>query len=80
MPLILKSLSCEKMGLKSSHWSCLKACFKTTHSVLQDFWLDPLLEHSKAMNEPQKNVQMTLKGESFVNKFKVSFVCLPEDV
>jgi hypothetical protein len=23
---------------------------------------------------------MTLKGQSFVNKFKVSFVCLPEDV
>jgi hypothetical protein len=32
------------------------------------------------MNEPQKNVQMTLKDQSFVNKFKVSFVCLPEDV
>ncbi len=32
------------------------------------------------MNEPKKkNVQMTLKGQSFVNKFKVSFVCLPED-
>ncbi len=23
---------------------------------------------------------MTLKDQSFVNKFKVSFVCLPEDV
>jgi hypothetical protein len=33
------------------------------------------------MNEPQKkNVQMTLKNLSFVNKFKVSFVCIPEDV
>jgi hypothetical protein len=32
------------------------------------------------MNEPQKNVQMTLKDQSFVNKIKVSFVCLPEDL
>ncbi len=34
------------------------------------------------MNEPQKkkNVQMTLKDQSFVNKFKVSFVCLPENM
>jgi hypothetical protein len=32
------------------------------------------------MNEPHKNVQMTLKDQSFVNKFKVSFVCNPEDV
>jgi hypothetical protein len=30
------------------------------------------------MNEPQKNVQMTLKDQSFVKKFKVSFVCIPE--
>jgi hypothetical protein len=27
-----------------------------------------------------QNVQMTLKDQSFVSKFKVSFVCLPEDV
>jgi hypothetical protein len=27
-----------------------------------------------------KNVQMTLKDQSFVNKVKVSFVCNPEDV
>ncbi len=33
------------------------------------------------MNEPQKNVQMTLKDQSFVNRFNVLFVlCLPEDV
>ncbi len=32
------------------------------------------------MNEPQKNVQMTLKDQSFVNNLKVQFVCLPEDV
>ncbi len=38
------------------------------------------MEHSEAMNEPQKNVQMTLKDQSFVNKFKVSFLCILEVV
>ncbi len=32
------------------------------------------------MNEPQKDVKMTLKDQSFVTKLKVSFVCIPEDV
>jgi hypothetical protein len=27
---------------------------RATHSVLQHFWLDHLLEHSIAMNEPKK--------------------------
>jgi hypothetical protein len=38
------------------------------------------LEHINAMNEPQENVQKTLKDQSFVNKFKALFVRLPEDV
>jgi hypothetical protein len=36
------------------------------------------MEHSEAMNKPQKNVQMTLKDQIFIKKFKVSFVCFPE--
>ncbi len=32
------------------------------------------------MNKPQKNAQTTLKDQSFVNKFKVLFVCIPKDV
>jgi hypothetical protein len=32
------------------------------------------------MNEPKKNDQKTLKDQSFVKKFEVSFVCIPEDV
>ncbi len=47
---------------------------------LQHFCSDHLLEHSEALNKPQKNVQMTLKHQSFVNKSKVLFVCLPEEV
>jgi hypothetical protein len=51
------------------------------HSASQHFWSNHLLEHSKAMNKPQKNVQMTLKDQSFVNKFKVLLLCfIPEDV
>jgi hypothetical protein len=57
-----------------------KLVLRATHSVLQHFWSDHVLEHSKAMNEPKKKVQMTLKDQSFVNKVKVSFVCNPEDV
>ncbi len=53
---------------------------RAIHSVLQHFWPDHLLERSEAMNEHQKNVQMTLKDRSFVNKFEVSFGCLPNDV
>jgi hypothetical protein len=51
-----------------------------THSVLQNFWPDHQLEQSEAMNEPKKNDQMTLKDQSFVNKFEVAFLCIPEDV
>jgi hypothetical protein len=68
------------MGLKSSPWACLKPCFKGYTFCFTTFWSDHPLEHSEAMNEPQKNVQMTLKDQRFVNKFKVSFVCILEDV
>ncbi len=68
------------MGLKSSHWSCLKAWFKGYTFCFTICLVRPSTENSKAMNEPQKNVQMTLKDQSFVNKFEVLFVCLPEDV
>jgi hypothetical protein len=30
--------------------------------------------------EKKKDVKMTLEDQKFVNKFKVSFVCIPEDV
>jgi hypothetical protein len=78
-PLLQKRVCCKKMALKSSHWSYLKACSKGHTFCFTTFWSDNLLEHSEAMNEPQKNVQMTLEDQSFINKFKVSFVCL-EDV
>jgi hypothetical protein len=68
------------MGLKSSHWSCLKAWFTGYLFCFTTVSVRHLLEHIKAMNKPQKNVQMTLKDQNFVNKFEVLFVCHPEDV
>ncbi len=58
-------------------WKLVLRCYTF---CLQDFWSDHSLEHSKPINEPQKNVQMTLKDQSFVNRVKVSFVCNPEDM
>ncbi len=42
------------MGLKSSHWSCLNLVLRATYSVLQYFRSNHLLDHSEAMNDPQK--------------------------
>ncbi len=64
----------KKIGIKSSHWSCLKACFKGYDSVLQHFWSDQQLKHRKAMNErAPKNVQMTLKNEIKVSSTSSDF-------
>jgi hypothetical protein len=38
-----------------------KLVSRATHSVLQNFWSDHLLEHSKAMNEPQKTFKWPWK-------------------
>ncbi len=54
-PSLKKSVSCKKMGLKSSFWFCLKACFKSYTFCFTMFLSDHLLEHSKAMNKAQKH-------------------------
>jgi hypothetical protein len=38
-----------------------KLGLRATYSVLQHFWTDHLLEHSKAMNEPQKTLKWPWK-------------------
>jgi hypothetical protein len=68
------------MGLKSLHWSCLKACFKGYTFCFTTFLVRPSTGAQQSHEQAPKNVQMTLKDQSFVNKFKVSFVCNPEDV
>jgi hypothetical protein len=68
------------MGSKSSHWSGLKAWFKGYTSCFTTFLVRPSTGAQQSHEQAPKNVQMTLKDQSFVKKFKVSFVCLPEDV
>jgi hypothetical protein len=70
----------KKIGLKSSHWSSLKACFKGYTFCLTTFLVRPSTGAQRGHERPQKNVQMTLKDQSFVNKFKASFMCIPEVV
>ncbi len=80
-PSLWKSVSCKKIGLKSSHWSCLKACFNGYTFCFTTFLVRPSTGAQQWRSPPKKkNVQMTSKDPSFVNKFKVSFVCNPEDV
>jgi hypothetical protein len=68
------------MGFKSSHWSCLKACFKGYTFCFTTFLGRPSTGAQGSHERAPENVQMTLKYHSFVNKFQVSFVCLPENV
>jgi hypothetical protein len=79
-PSLYKSVFCKKMGLKGSHWSCLKACFKGYTFCFATLLVRPTTGAQQSHERALKNVLMTLKDQSFVNKFKVSFVCNPEDV
>jgi hypothetical protein len=66
------------MGLYSSHWSCSKACFNDYTYCFTTFLVRPSTGAQQSHERAPKNVQMTLKDQTFVNKFKVLFVCLPE--
>jgi hypothetical protein len=68
------------MGLNSSHWPCLKACFKDYTFCVTTFLVRPSTGAQQSQQRAPKNVQMTLKDQSFANKVEVSFVCNPEDV
>jgi hypothetical protein len=59
-----------KLGFRAIH---ITFCFTT-------FLVRPSIGAQQSHERAPKNVQMTLKDQSFVNKLKVSFVCLPEDV
>ncbi len=60
------------MGLKSSHWSCLKAWFKGSTFCFRGFLVRPSTGAQRSHERAPKKVQMTLKGQSVVKKFKVS--------
>jgi hypothetical protein len=64
------------MGLKSSHWSCLKACFKGYTLCFTTFLVRPSTEAQQSHEEAQKKRSNDLERL----KFRVSFVCIPEVV
>jgi hypothetical protein len=68
------------MGSNSSHWSCSKAWFNGYTFCFTTFLVRPSTGAQQSHERAPKNVQTTLKDQSFINKFKVSFVSLPEDV
>jgi hypothetical protein len=73
-PSLYKSVSCRKTGLKSWHWSCLKACFKgytccfTTCLVRPSTGAKPSHERApkKTFNWPWK-----IKVSSTSSKFRL---------
>jgi hypothetical protein len=74
LTLTLKTVSCKKVNLKSSHWSCLKAWFKDYTFCFTKFFVRPSSGAQQSHERTPKSVQMTLKDQSFVNKFKFLFV------
>jgi hypothetical protein len=54
LTLTLKICILQGNGFKELTFLVRKPVLRATRSVLQHFWLEHLLEHSKAMNEPQK--------------------------
>jgi hypothetical protein len=67
-------------GLKSSHWACVEAFFKGYTFCFTTFLVTPSTGAQRGHERPPKNGQMTLKDQSFVNRVKVSFLCIPEVV
>jgi hypothetical protein len=67
------TVSCKKMGLMSSRCLGWKLDLRATHPVLLHFWSDHLLEHSKALNKPQKTFKWPwkIKVSSTSSKFRL---------
>jgi hypothetical protein len=69
------------MGLKSSNWSFFENLFLGLHILFyKKKMVRPSTEAQQSDEQAPQNVQMTLKVQSFVSKFKFSFVDLPEDI
>ncbi len=58
---------------------CGKACFQGYTFCFTTFLVRPSTGAQQSQERSPKNVQMTLKDPSYMSKFKVLFVCLPED-
>ncbi len=60
-PSLWQSVSCKKMGLKSSHWSCLKAWFEGYTFCFTTILVRPSTGAQRSHERALRNVQMTLK-------------------
>jgi hypothetical protein len=69
----------QENGFRELTLVCVwKLVLGTTQSVLQHFWSDHLLEHSKGMNEPKKKKKRSndLERSKFCQQVQ-SFGCVP---
>jgi hypothetical protein len=57
-----------------------ESLFVGLHILFPNFLVRPSTEAQQGHEQASQNAQMTLKVQSFVSKFEVLFVGLPEDV
>jgi hypothetical protein len=72
-PSLLKSVSCKKMDSKSSHWSCLKACFKGYTFCFTTFLVRPSTGAQQSHERAPKKCSNDLERSKFRQAAK-SFV------
>jgi hypothetical protein len=73
----------QENGFKELTLVLFESLFLGLHILLYNIFSQTIywrLGAQQSHEQAPKNVQVTLKDESFVSKFKVLFVCLPEDV
>ncbi len=64
------------MGLKSSHWSCLKACFKGYTFSFTTFLVRPSTGAQQSHEQALKKCSNDLERSKFCQQVQ-SFVCVP---
>jgi hypothetical protein len=67
-------------GLEELTLVLFESLFEGLHILFYNILVRPFTGAQQSHQRAPKNVQMSLKDRSFVSKFKVSFVCIPEDV
>ncbi len=80
LALTLKIGILQDNGFKELELVLFGSLFQGLHILFYNIFGQTLYWSTAKPWTSPKNVQMTLKDQSFVNKFKVLFVCIPEDV
>jgi hypothetical protein len=75
-PSLQKSVSCKKMSLKSSQWSCLKAWFKSYTFCFTTFLIRPSTGARRSHERAPKKRPNELEGSKFCQQVQ-GFVCVP---